>query len=481
MNTDIPRKHKATALFVAMTLSMTLLAGCKERPAAPSPSADKGHASTPAPTNRVDIPSNVRQNLGMTFAKVERRKVGQTLRVPGSFELQPEAIREYRAAAQGIVEPAVSQFQSVRAGDPLYTLDSPAWRDLQNQLAAAEASLEQSRARAQSMSPLRAAHRQHEQSLASKVELWTGRVAQLRALRDAGGGSAKDLAEAEGTLNATQAELADTMEKDAELISREKEIEAEAKAAQMRLSLLLGAASTMTGLSSEQLSAISPDHGNQPHWSTIDRIEVRALDSGTVAEINITRGGQAEASSLLLTVIQPDRVRFRAKGLQSDLTRIRSELPTRIVPPTSASSDQSALDADLIVGLKADADERTVDLIATPKAAQHTWARAGVSAFLEITTAGGTSEELAIPTSCIVRDGAVPVFFRRDPTNPDKAIRVEADLGITDGRWTVIKSGVRENDEIVQSGVYQLLLATSGNTAKGGHFHSDGTFHEGEH
>jgi hypothetical protein len=44
-----------------------------------------------APTNRIEIPATVRSNIGMTFAKVERRRVADTLRVPGSFELKPLA------------------------------------------------------------------------------------------------------------------------------------------------------------------------------------------------------------------------------------------------------------------------------------------------------------------------------------------------------------------------------------------------------
>ena len=57
---------------------------------------------------------------------------------------------------------------------------------------------------------------------------------------------------------------------------------------------------------------------------------------------------------------------------------------------------------------------------------------------------------------------------------------MEADLGVTDGRFVVLASGVKAGDEIVVDGNYQLMLATSGSTAKGGHFHSDGTFHEGK-
>ena len=36
-------------------------------------------------------------------------------------------------------------------------------------------------------------------------------------------------------------------------------------------------------------------------------------------------------------------------------------------------------------------------------------------------------------------------------------------------------------DEIVLDGGFQLMLATSGTIQQGGHFHADGTYHEGEH
>jgi hypothetical protein len=57
---------------------------------------------------------------------------------------------------------------------------------------------------------------------------------------------------------------------------------------------------------------------------------------------------------------------------------------------------------------------------------------------------------------------------------------MEADLGVSDGRWVVIHSGVRAGDEVVLDGVYPLMLATSGSAQKGGHFHADGTWHEGD-
>ncbi|MBX3392762.1 MAG: hypothetical protein KF787_08950 [Phycisphaeraceae bacterium] len=459
MNTTRPQ------ILAAATLALALALGGCDRKAEEHTAADDGHnhgaesgSSPAAPTNRVDIPAAVRQNLGVTFAKVESRNVAQTLRVPGRFEFLPTARREYRAPLAGRVELLVSQFQKVEPGTPLYRVDAAAWRDLHEQIAATQA-------RVDSMTPLREAHRQHEQSLADKVAIWQDRLGQLEELRGAGGGSAAQFTEARATLNTTQAELADVMEKDAELQSQQKQAEAELRSLRSRRNLLV------RGRNCED-----PGDG----FDTGDGYMVCAVAPGVVEAIGITPGGLVEENGHIVTIVQPEQIRFRARGLQSDLGRLHDGLVARIAPPQGGSLPlQDAMTGVLQIGLTADADERTVDLIVKPESLS-AWARAGVSAHLEITLAGG-SEELAIPLSAVVRDGAMPIIFRRDPANPEKAIRMEADLGLSDGRWVVIASGVKEGDEIVVGGNYQLMLATSGTAAKGGHFHSDGTFHEGEH
>jgi hypothetical protein len=435
------------------------MAACGSRSDAEgAPKADAETMETSAPTNRVDIPVAVRRNLGVTFARVETRRVAQTIRVPGSFELTPTARREYRAPVPGRIELLVEQFQPVEAGTPLYRVDSAEWRDLHERIAATQA-------RVDSMGPVREAHQVHEQSLADKVQLWQDRLAQLEELRAAGGGSAALFTEARATLNATQAELADLREKDAELEADQKVLEAELRSLESRHDLLV--ASSACG---DSHGGLSPGAG----------LTMCAVAPGIVETIGITPGGLAEESGLVLTVVQPDQIRFRARGMQSDLGRLRDGLPALIAPPQGGAIDlQDAMPGTLAIGLTADADERTVDLIVDPERIA-SWARAGVSAHLEVTLAGG-SEELAIPVSAVVRDGVTLIIFRRDPANPDKAIRMEADTGISDGRWIVLKSGVKEGDEIVLAGNYQLMLATSGTASKGGHFHPDGTFHEGDH
>lgn len=454
----MPRRF--SMLPVAFTVAAAAaLAGCSRQADAPAEDDhDHGSAASAAPTNRVDIPAPVRQNLGVTFARVEPRSVAHTLRMPGRFELLPTARREYHTPLGGRVELLVTQFQRVEPGTPLYRVDAAAWRDLHERILAMEAKVA-------SMGPIREAHRLHEKGLADKVALWESRLKQLEALQADGGVGAGQVTDARATLNATQAELADVMEKDAELEADQTQAEAELRSLQSRHDLLVTS------------SACTDRHGGHepgPGYT------VCAMAPGVVELLTVTPGGIVEENDLVLAVVQPEQLRFRARGLQSDLGRLRDGLAARIAPPQGGSIPlQDHMTGTLQLGLTADADERTVDLFVRPESLAP-WARAGVSAHLELTLAGG-SEELSIPLSAVVRDGATPFIFRRDPANPDKAIRLEADLGISDGRWVVIQSGVREGDEIVVGGNYQLMLATSGSAPKGGHFHSDGTFHEGEH
>jgi hypothetical protein len=133
----------------------------------------------------------------------------------------------------------------------------------------------------------------------------------------------------------------------------------------------------------------------------------------------------------------------------------------------------------LLLGVEADPAQRTIDLLVLPSAPA-AWCRPGVAGFLEVETRGGAAAELAIPLAAVMHDGLQRVFFRRDPADPDKVIRIEADLGLDDGRWVEVKSDVVDGDEVVLAGAYELMLASSGTASKGGHFHADGTYHEGK-
>ncbi|MFK7959871.1 MAG: efflux RND transporter periplasmic adaptor subunit [Phycisphaerales bacterium] len=483
----------ATIAALAASSMAGSLAGCGRTGDAPD-AHTSGHAAetmadeTLASGDRIDIPPAVRSNLGISFVRVERRPIERTLRVPGQFELQPTARREYRTMLPGRVELAVRQFDTVTKDQLLYRIDAPAWREHQQKLVEADAAIERHTTRLETYPPLRAAHERHEASLVESIGVWTERVEQLRTVRDAGGGGASDFAEARSALAAARAELADVQEKKAELDAARAETIAELDAGRARRTFLIDSATAITGMPPAELLASTgaDEHGHAiPRWKGVDTIEVLASRSGVVESLGLTNGAWADEKTAVLTITRPGEVRFHAEGLQSDLGVLRDGLAARIVPPTPTTTGRGiSLDqtmaGTLRMGLTGDAAARTVDLYVTPDERLE-WARPGVAAQLEIVTDGTAAAELAIPLAALQLDGLNPVIFRRDPKNPNVALRLEADLGPDDGRWVSLLSGVREGDEIVLDGAFQLMLATSGSVQKGGHFHADGTYHEGEH
>jgi hypothetical protein len=415
-----------------------------------------------APTNRVDIPPAVRQNLGITFAKVEKRRIGQTVRVPGSFELLPQARQEYRATLPGRVEYLVQQYQPVEAGTPLYRMQSPEWAQVQQDLSEGQFAIEAAR---NDIAVADATLKETE----TRIKLQRERIAAL--------------AEAEVRRAELEVQFA---EMDASLPRLRTELEAKRStfaAAEERFDHAINRAAAILGATRDSLQESVPHNSHRgPRWQTIDWIEVKASQPGIVESISLTSGGWAETASLVVTTANPQLVRFRGLGLQADLPRLRNGAPAIIIPPASGGSGATTgstlepIAADLTIGLEADPAARTIALLAVPKTLAE-WTRPGVSAFLEVETAGTGTEEMVIPRSAIVQDGLVHIIFRRDPANPDKVIRMESDLGLSDGRWAVVNSGVRVGDEVVLNGVYELKLATSASAQKGGHFHADGTYH----
>lgn len=453
------REHR-----VLLCALLCVLTACTPAPRQRAGDSDEESGSAPAPTNRVAIPATVRHNLGITFAEVEARAVARTLRAPGSFELRPAARREYRMALSGRVQLLVDQYQRVEEGGPLYRYRSPEWPDLVSAIVEAE----------QAMKMARAGMRVDEAELAESRK-------KARHVRDR-----------IAALGGADFKRADLEARAAELDAAVPRLEAELELARTRFenaegsrrqALQRAAAAPGTTVAELEEETSTGDGGERvPRYLALDWIEVRAEGSGVVETLSVTNGAFVESPGLVLTTIDPDRLRFRAQALQADLSKLLGATDARIVPPPSPDRAPSGgVPAAMSVGLEARPKTRTVALVAEP-ARREEWMRPGVSAFLEIVVEGTGGPALAVPRSAVVQDGLTHVVFRRDPSDPNQAIRVEADMGVSDGRWVVLNSGVVLGDEVVLNGAYELRLATqrSGAAQEGGHFHADGSFH-GEH
>jgi multidrug efflux pump subunit AcrA (membrane-fusion protein) len=212
-------------------------------------------------------------------------------------------------------------------------------------------------------------------------------------------------------------------------------------------------------------------------WRTLDDIVLRASAAGTVVELGVRDGAWVGGGEPLLRTLDPGQVRFRARALQGDLGRLRDGLAARVVPPAGGSLGGAREAAGVLrIAPAADPHSRTVDLLLTPDE-RPDWARPGVGAQLEVVWEETARPELAVPTRALLRDGLDYVLFVRNPDQPGQVIRATPQIGMSDGRWTVIYSDVMEGDEVVLSGNYPLNLTGSGKPQEGGHFHADGTWH----
>lgn len=427
------------------------------------------------PTNHVLIPPSVQTNLGITFATTERRKVADSLRVPGKFEYLPSAKREYRTMLSGRVDLKVDQFDIVEMGELLFLIDSPEWRDIQKSLAKNASDIIKLETKLLTHVSSQRAHIQYKMNLIEQMRIWENRVQKLEAIIEAGGGSVRELTSAKASLIESQAEYARVQEKTAEHEAEHAETNAGLNASITTMRIALESAEAMLD--------IAPEH--EDWWEDVSFVEVRAKQNGVVGSIDLTNGAWVDAQATVMTTVQPEKLRFHAHGLQSDLGVLSNGLNASIVPPAPTASDeriplQDNMNGTLHIGLVGNSNSRTINLYVTPEHVA-SWAKAGVIAQLEIELQSNVSPELAIPLSAVQQDGLIPVIFVRNTNNPNEVIRIEADLGIDDGRWVEILSGVTDGDEVVLDGGFQLLLATSGSIPKGGHFHADGTYHEGEH
>lgn len=438
----------AVSIFVNGCGDDTKVTGAATPPPAP-----------PAATNRIDVPASVRQNLGITFVKVERRPVRQTIRAPGEFRPRHEARREYHAMVPGRVELIVKSMQSVKTGDPLARIDSPEWRQRQHEAVEAEGEIKLAEAALQVAEAARTEAEHTATFLRTRLE----KLNELSVRR----------VELEGELATRHAQVPRLA---AEVRARQIEL-AEARE---HYQSILNVLSSLSGTPRDRLLAtVERDGETLPYWRALDKLLLSAEADGVVEPPPVTNGGWSETGTLVLATTDPSLVHFHADAPQSEMARLRDGLPVKIAPPQGGSIGlDAAVDGTLRIGLEAHSEDRTIPLYSMPMTLP-AWAKPGMAGYLEVFVDGTEAAELAIPTSAIVRDELKLVFYRRDPKDPDKVYPVEADLGVSDGRWTVVNSGVADGDEVVLEGAYALKLIGGRQQAPPGyHYHADGSLHK---
>ena len=97
-------------------------------------------------------------------------------------------------------------------------------------------------------------------------------------------------------------------------------------------------------------------------------------------------------------------------------------------------------------------------------------------------TGGPGAEETVVPDSAIVEIGLEKHVFIRDSGNRRRFIAQPVRTHGSANGWTAVEGLPHDRCEVVANGAYGLKTETMSSSQKpSGHFHADGSFHEGEH
>ena len=443
-----------------------------------SPEATETGGSPPSeetPTNRISIPPEVVANLGITFAKAARGRLDSWLEVPGELYVPGTHRWNLRAPAHGVVEQVAPRWKLVEAGELVAELVSDELGEAQLHLL--EAFSQSFRAKEEA-DAARSRFAESEAQLEKTLKYAKAsreRFDQVQRLtQDAATVGSRELVEAQRLgLEATQAALEAAVQRDSlRAASRDKDLRL--TQTQVRLEQRLSAFSVLTGHSVEELTK---DMGGTPLWKTFTSLEVRAPARGTVVEVPVSRGEDVADGGPLLVLLDSTQLRFRGWVPEGDLLSLR----TGALVYVELSGEIERVTTELLRPLPlADAETRRVRVEAVVPNPDGTLL-AGLSATAQVRVARSLHEEVLVAEDCVVRDGLELMVFRRDPNDARSVVRTPVELGMRAAGKVEVLAGLLDGDSVVQKGIYQLKQTGLGRTQQAGHFHADGSFHDGEH
>lgn len=331
---------------------------------------EHAHAAT------VHVSESAQQTIGLKTVTLAKRRVSALLSLPGRFELAPDARSAAVAPTPGRLHLKAAALATIKAGDPLFEIDSAELAAKDRELAVIE------------------------QRLAAYAEV-----------------------------GLTNAELRAQLE-----------------------------------VKRSERAAFANGAETDGH-----KLLVKAATNGRIERIERKAGEQVESGATILTLVRPDRLRLKLFVAPSELAQLT---------PGQTATCRGAT-GKLAFGYEGTTESAVY--LEFPENAPK--ARPGERGTAECVTDETSAEAWAVPTAAIVKNGLEPIVFVRDEDEADVFLAVPVKPLVTGGGWTAIEGLDDPDAEVVTDGVYELKLALSaqsGQKKAAGHFHADGTFHEGE-
>jgi RND family efflux transporter MFP subunit len=204
----------------------------------------------------------------------------------------------------------------------------------------------------------------------------------------------------------------------------------------------------------------STNFGNQSIGASLPAIELRSPITGSiVSQSGAAVGEHIMAEKAAFTVLDATSVFVEARVPEASINRLGAtkaasyEVPgetSRFIPITGGGGGL------VFVGIHVDVATRTVPLIYEVKNAAN---RLRVGQFVNLYVETDRAEDaLAIPNEAIVEEWGQSVAFVQ--VGGETFQKRDLTLGIRDGNWVQVLSGIAEGERVVTKGAYAIRLAS---------------------
>lgn len=196
------------------------------------------------------------------------------------------------------------------------------------------------------------------------------------------------------------------------------------------------------------------------------RFHIRSPITGVVSERRLSLGQRVEAGERVFTVVDPRTLWLRLKVPAGEAARASRATGATFRGEGSQATHRA--DSVVSVGDVIDPESRTLPVILRVVNADRRL-KVGMLARARLFV-GDSVTGPAVPNEAIRDEEGLKVAYVE--TGGETFERRVLELGPTDGRWTLVRSGVSPGERVVTEGAYQLHLAsTGGDEAAAGHGH----------
>ncbi|MGB0953784.1 MAG: efflux RND transporter periplasmic adaptor subunit, partial [Planctomycetota bacterium] len=383
--------------------------------------------------------------LRMKARPVARREMTEWLQVPGKVDARPDSLSRVGAPVDGLL---VQQGEHAHIGDwveegaflgfveaPLTTSDRAQLEAVRTDLLAREMDLESKQIEI------------NRDLLEAQAEAEFARVQhdRLLAMREKGLGTA-------AALDAAARDL---------LLAETRVVGSEKLQSSLQESL-----QRLAELRQDLADGLGGSDGTAMRYPLIAPI------SGEIAAVEAHKGDPVKGQETLFTILRSDRVWIEAEISEFDLGRLDANHRAQMRAPIfgDAVLDFTAdLNGSLIhIGRMVDPSDRSVPLryeVDNPDR------KMPIGMFVDVLLATqSVKQALAVPESAIVRDLGVDVVYV--VVSGETLQRREVILGIRDGGYVEVRSGLEEGERIIVSDAFRVRLASTSPAAFGeGHTH----------